>query len=95
MLGFTINSKKSELFPSQQLQFLGFIIDSTSMTVHLAQEKVHNVLQMCDTALENRKFSIRFLAHIVGTLQSYNVAVDYGMNHVKLLEIDLITGLKR
>lgn len=34
-LGFSVNEKKSELVPSQQLQFLGFLIDSTTMRVLL------------------------------------------------------------
>lgn len=39
--------------------------------------------------------SIRFVAHVVGTFQSYSVAVDYGLNHIKKLEKDLINALRR
>lgn len=94
-LGFMINVKKSELIPDQRLQFLGFIIDSTCMKVFLPKDKIENILQLCETALLDKKFSIRFLAHLVGTFQSYSVAVDYGLNHIKLLEVDMIRALKR
>lgn len=65
------------------------------MTVHLPQEKVDKVLDICETALQNKKFSIRYLAHVVGTFQSYSVGVDYGLNHIKLLQMDLIKSIKR
>lgn len=94
-LGFTVNESKSELVPSQTLTFLGFNIDSTSMKVLLPSEKVDNVIQLCNTALQEKKHSVRFVAHVVGTFQSYSVAVDYGLNHIKKLEQDNIQALKR
>lgn len=38
--------------------------------------------------------SIRNVLHIIGTLNSYCVAVDYGANHFKNLESDQIKALK-
>lgn len=93
-LGFKVNKKKSELVPSQQLQFLGFIIDSTTMKIRLPTDKAENIRQLCEKALLPKKHSIRFISHVIGTFQSYNVAVDYGLNHIKKLEIDKIRALK-
>lgn len=39
--------------------------------------------------------TIRFVLHIIGTLNSYCVAVEYGGNHFKGLERDQIAALKR
>lgn len=39
-LGFTINTKKSVLDPTQSMEFLGFVVRSTLMTLSLPQEKV-------------------------------------------------------
>ena len=38
-LGLTISVKKSILMPVQKIEFFGFIIDSTTMTVTLTEEK--------------------------------------------------------
>lgn len=35
LLGFSINHEKSQLRPTQQIQFLGFLIDSRNLTIHL------------------------------------------------------------
>jgi len=39
-LGFLINYKKSELEPTKSLIFLGFLINSVQMEIHLPREKV-------------------------------------------------------
>ena len=44
-LGFTINREKSQLSPSQQIQFLGFQVDSRQMKFFLPEEKVQDILQ--------------------------------------------------
>ena len=38
-LGFTINTEKSVLAPTQHLEFLGFILDSISMTITLTEKR--------------------------------------------------------
>ena len=44
-LGFVINKEKSQLEPTQKIQFLGFWIDSKSMTISRPQEKVEKIKQ--------------------------------------------------
>ena len=39
-LGFTINLEKSVLTPCQQMEYLGVLIDSSSMTFKVPQEKM-------------------------------------------------------
>lgn len=94
-LGFKVHTDKSVLVPSQRLEFLGFIIDSTCMTVELPPNKIANVLKLCDTGIHTSTMTIRQMLHIVGTLNSYSVAVEYGGNHFKHLENDQIAALKR
>ena len=42
-LGFTINEEKSQLVPSQKVTFLGFILDSFTMTVFIKSDKAEKV----------------------------------------------------
>ena len=45
--GFIINEEKSALMPSQNIQFLGFIINSVDMTVTLPTEKKKKIVSLC------------------------------------------------
>ena len=42
-LGFVINVDKSNLTPSQRIEFLGFIFDSTNLSISLPQEKIQRL----------------------------------------------------
>lgn len=60
-LGFKVHLDKSALFPSQSLQFLGVIIDSTSMKVFLPYNKKEKVKQLCLVSLTQPVLSIRYV----------------------------------
>ena len=47
LLGFSINHEKSQLNPTQQIQFLGFQIDSHDPMIRLTQEKVEWLVKTC------------------------------------------------
>lgn len=93
-LGFKVHPEKSTLEPSQKLKFLGFFIDSVLMKVTLPESKIANVLDIGNKGITTDSLSIRYVLHIVGTLNSYCVAVKYGANHFKRLEFDQIQALK-
>ncbi|EDO49901.1 predicted protein [Nematostella vectensis] len=78
-LGFVIRLDKSVFQPSQRLVFLGFIIDSVSMTVSLTEEKATGVLRNCNTLLRHQKPTI-------GKLVSSFPGVMYGPLHYRTLE---------
>ena len=43
-LGFVVHPDKSVLQPSHSVKFLGFIIDSDTMTVRLTLEKISRII---------------------------------------------------
>ena len=45
-LGFVIHPEKSVLYPTQKLTFLGFVVDTVSMTVTLTGEKKNKVYKI-------------------------------------------------
>ena len=47
LLDFSINREKSQLRPTQQIQFLGFLIDSQKLMIRLIQEKVAMLIETC------------------------------------------------
>ena len=77
-LGFTIHPAKSVLVPTQQIIFLGFVIDSVKMTITLTEERKQSIYMLCQNILSNYQASIRDLAQTIGVIVSSFRAVPYG-----------------
>lgn len=60
-LGFVVNYEKSVMIPSPQMEFLGFLVDSTTMTLALPREKVRKIQQECQKALTVSSLTLRKL----------------------------------
>ena len=52
-LGFVIQEEKSCLNPSQQLEYLGFVLNSVTMMVKLTHARVEKVVKACEKFLNN------------------------------------------
>ena len=68
--GFLLNYKKSQMQPTQQMEFLGFLIDTAAYTISLTQDKWTGILRCVNTVLDNpsKPITIRFLATIIGKI---------------------------
>ena len=93
-LGFTINYAKSSLVPSQQACFLGFLINSVTMTVHMTPSKSANLIEACQSIIKKKSPTIREVASIVGTMVSSFPGVKYGPLFYRSLENDKTDALK-
>ncbi len=74
-LSFTVHLEKSVLIPCQVIEFLGFIIDSVSMTVRLSDRKCEKIKSACADILQRAKRSIRTLARLIGMFVASEPAV--------------------
>ncbi|GFN81283.1 Gag-Pol polyprotein [Plakobranchus ocellatus] len=90
-LGFQI-SPKSALIPSQELEHLGFVLNSENMTVSLGKNKKDHIYKMITKLPHTMK--VRTLAQIIGTLVACLPAVEYGRLYYRLLEVLKIKALK-
>ena len=68
LLGFVVNFKKSQLNPTQRIQYLGFEIDSVRMRISLLREKVARIREECQWALQQKSISIRDLTRLIRRL---------------------------
>ncbi|CAG2237073.1 unnamed protein product [Mytilus edulis] len=93
-LGFTIHKEKSVFVPAQNIEFLGFIIDSMSMVVKLAPKKVANIVELCRTLLRKCFVTIREFAQLIGKLVASEHSVLYAPVFYKTLEIHKDVELK-
>ena len=93
-LGFVVHKDKSKLYPSKQLTFLGFDLNSETMCITLTEDKVEK-FKRASTDILNKKYStIREVAGLVGLMTSYSQAFNYAEAHMKDLEIEKIQALK-
>ncbi len=88
--GFLLNETKSVQEPTQRIQHLGFIIDSTEMEVSLPPEKAFRIRKAVQRALkflrEGRLTTIRTAAQTIGLMVSSLLASTYAQAHYRSLE---------
>uniref|UniRef100_A0AC35F6U8 Reverse transcriptase domain-containing protein n=1 Tax=Panagrolaimus sp. PS1159 TaxID=55785 RepID=A0AC35F6U8_9BILA len=73
-LGFVINDDKSELAPSQRIEFLGFELDSLAMTIAAPALKITKVKRLALSISKLHKAPARQVAQLCGLLASLKLA---------------------
>ena len=94
-LGFTIKTDKSQLQPKQRIQFLGFIVDSVTMTVSLPDEKKAKIIEMIDSVLLRHTVKIALVASLVGHFVASFPASMYGPLYYRSIERSKNRALKK
>ena len=79
-LGLTVSVGKSCLVPSQRIEFLGFILDSTLMSVSLTEVKKEKIQVLGRKLISDVEVSLRELSSLIGSL----VASDHGVPRAPL-----------
>ena len=91
MLGFLPNDDKSSYIPSQQLEMLGFILNSVTMRISLPSAKEEKVIELSMNLIRSPHCSIRHLCMVIGKLISCFPVVEtrpmyyMSLEHCKLL----------
>ena len=86
-LGFIINIKKSVFKLTQNLEFLGFQLNSLSMTISLPKDKLHAIRKAARRLQERKKCSVRDLAHLLGMMVAAHPAILPAPLHYRNLEL--------
>ena len=85
-LGFIINMDKSVISPAQQLEFLGFRLDSCSMMISLPARKLSALRKSARQLLAKENMSVRELSQILGTMVASHPAILPAPLHYRHLE---------
>jgi hypothetical protein len=85
-LGFVIHPLKSIFTPVQELNFLGFLINSHKMTICLTEEKKAKLLSLINNILTSNIIKIRCVAQVIGHMVSSFPAVEYGPLYYRKLD---------
>ena len=82
-LGFLVHSEKSVFIPTQNLVFLGFILDSVSVIVYLTPEKAIKLKQAATDLFNCNNPTLREVAKVLGLIVSSFPGVAYGPCHYR------------
>jgi len=89
-LGFIINKRKSELVPSQDLKYLGFVFTSVCRTMSLPYSKRIKVIASCQQAICKISTTIQDAADLVSVCP----AIPYAPLYVRQLELEKSSALE-
>ena len=92
-LGFVVNLEKSQSQAAQEIEFLGFIINSREMTFRIPTARVKQIKNDTKRILQKEQVTVRELAHIVGVLASTRLAVLPAPLHYRALQRQKNEGL--
>ena len=81
-----INQKKSILIPQQRMEFLGFVVDATTLHLVFPAEKLRKIQQLALHLLCQQTVSIRELARFVGKTSASQRAVWQAPLHYRALQ---------
>ena len=85
-LGFVVNMEKSLCKATQRIEYLGFIIDSETMTFELPKAKIKEIKQECRKLLQVQQVTVRQIAHIIGVLAATRIAITPAPLHYHALQ---------
>ena len=85
-LGFVIHPDKSIFIPTQEIVFLGFIINTVDMTVRLTVEKKTKIKGLGVGLLKTKNVTIRMISSFIGNLTASFEAVPEGRLYYRHLE---------
>ena len=82
-LGFQVHPEESSLTPKQEIDFLGFTINSKNMTLKLTKQKCNKILKNLDFTLKHaNNITIREFSKILGMLEAAIHGVKYGRLYI-------------
>ena len=93
-LAFTVHSEpKSNFTPTQRIEFLGFVIDSVTMTITLNNNKKQKLKSLCANLLSGVT-TIRTIYQALGKITSSCPATKFGRLQYRNLEVFKTRTLK-
>ena len=94
-LGFTVNMEKTVLDPSQYLEFLGFMVDTTKMELSLPAQKIKKIWAESRQILEVELVTARTLSRLIGKMNATNQVIPPAPLFYRSLQMDLTMALRR
>lgn len=81
--------------PTQNIEYLGMVINSVKLSFSLPQTKVLEVKEMCRKALVAGKVSLRNVASILGNSTSAIPSIPFAQSHYRSMQRFFIAASKK
>ena len=81
-----VHPEKSVLIPTQEMEFLGVLLNSINITIRLPPAKGECVQLACQSLLDKSKMIIREVAQVIGLMVSSFPAIQFGELYYRALE---------
>ena len=94
-LGFVINYPKSQLNPSQEIEFLGFTINSATMGLRLPGEKIKKMRSETDKVLQTQSVTALMLSRLIGKMNAATQAILMAPLYYRNLQACLREALQK
>ena len=94
-LGFTVHAEKSQFLPTQELDILGFTINSVNMTVSLKMEKKEQLACLIRKIINKKIIKIGKLAQIIGKIVVTLPGSRFGALYYRGLDKNKQYGLQK
>ena len=85
-LGFIINTKKSVTDPAQEIEFLGFVLNSVDMIISLPQRKLKSLRSLAKRLRDQGSGTARQIAQLLGMMVAAHPAILPAPLHYRSLE---------
>ena len=85
-VGFLINDKKSETDPTQRLEFLGLMLDTTHLTLALTEAKKEALVRTCKKLLASRDVALWDLASLLGNFNWATAAIPFAQANLRSIQ---------
>ena len=85
-IGCVINLEKSCFLPTQNMEFLGFVVNAQAMTLLLPNSKVESIKSHCNYLLAFPEVSVRHLSQLIGKLTASIQAIFPAPLHYRHLQ---------
>ena len=92
-LGFVINHPKSELTPTQEIEFLGFTVNSTKMELKVPGQTIRKIRSEAGKALQSHTVSALMLSRIIGKKNAATQAIPMAPLYYRHLQACLREAL--
>ena len=93
-LGFILNHEKFFFKPKQVITFLGFVLNSVTLTVALTPEKATKLVTKATTVFAKQSPSVREVSELVGLMVASFPGVMHGPLFYRQLELDKVMALR-
>jgi hypothetical protein len=91
--GFIINQKKTCLVPRQEREFLGFMVNTKTMTLSVPTEKAKKIKREARVILAHKTWPMQKLSSTIGLMSSVCRAMKMGTLMIRALQADLRKAL--